>query len=247
MYEGKIPQGVRALSGQYFIPRSNELLERWMDRRFFRIPGELRWVDKYDEDYCWLRLSPTFRGKNVLLAGRGKSVCLPDGFEGPVVAINSAANYFMDKGHADTYFFSNDATLSDYPMTMIITSKNAPVPERTCYLFNPVEVGCHYNTPSAVVAIKMLLQIGVSSITLTGFDILKGGAEYFDSKLISTKKKLSEQIAPLTSLLQDPRVTVLSTRPASKSIRTKDRTPVAGAQGKLKSSSKSASSSGIST
>ena len=243
MSQSEIPRGVRKQGDRYWIPRPDALIERWLNRHFLQLPNSLQWVERYNEDHSYLGLIPGLKGKSVLLAGRGESVHLPDGYEGAVVAINSAANFFIDKGHVNTYFFSNDKTIIDYPLTMIITSKNEPVPERTCYLFNPVEFGCYYNTASAIVAINMLLQIGVSEIMMTGFDILDGNAGYYDTVNTSTAQRLSRQVAPLNVLLQDPRVRILRKSLASTDTRKEDHTPVEVVPDTSRSSSSTVSDS----
>jgi len=223
------------------------ILERWLDRRYIRLPNSLQWVERYDDNHTYLLLSSRIKGKKILVAGRGNSIHLPDDWDSPIIAINTAANFFVEKGASDVYLFRGDPWTGDGTEELTIPAILADlqaVEGRETYLYHPTEFGEISSSLSAIVAVRMMLALGASSIKLTGFDSLNGDGEHFDT---DTQPEVEDAILrnafKIRILLQDPRVTVLKRSPASKSTHKEDHTPPAPTSSKLKSSLKTASSS----
>ena len=247
MQEDKIPSGVRIIDTGYFIPRPDVVLEKWLDVRGFRLPNSLEWAKKYDVNHTYLLLSSKIKGKEVLVAGRGKSIHLPSGWDSPIIAVNSAANFFVEKGASDVYLFRGDPWDGDGTEELTIPAILAnleAIEGRETYLYHPLELGELSCSLSGIVAIKMMLALGASSVKLTGFDSVDGDASHFNTETTTdARDSILRSIPKLQELLQDPRVTILEKSLASESTRKEDHTPPAPTLSKLKSSSKTASSS----
>ncbi len=176
----EIPFKVRHYpDGGVWLARRDRKKEEFLDQLMNRVPNQLKWYPRIDDELNVANLANIAEGKCVYIIGKGPSLdnTSADLFldDGPVIAINESVNHIQDlPGLKNRVFLlQQDAGLSCNPSGPIILNDrikhlHPSIKER--FLFNKHSFNDPSDPLSVIAAIRVAKIMGAEEIVLIAFD-----------------------------------------------------------------------------
>ncbi|KKN46752.1 hypothetical protein LCGC14_0669760 [marine sediment metagenome] len=168
--------------GNYWIPRSNRSVEKFLDKRFERLKNQLKWKALVIPDPPITALGLYFKMEHVYIVGKGPSLdhLAPEHFpntKSPIIGINEAVHQIEKLDLPNQIFcVQQDSKLKDtcYPKKGILLVSSKAVQwyagRDRVYCFDNEHYNLSKNTLSVAAAIEICRSLGAKKFTLISFD-----------------------------------------------------------------------------
>ena len=184
----RIRQGA---DGSVWIPRKNKETEAYLDKKYARLPNELRWVPKPERYLNVVDLKAFFKNHLCYIVGKGESLdmltadCFPNK-QAPIIALNESIHKVEELDLVNpTMCLQQDSKLraTCRPIrSVMIGSVDAMEFYQDVdfpYAYMPGDFGIYKATLSAVAAVNIAAELGATAFELWCFDgCMEGSLEY---------------------------------------------------------------------